>query len=382
LCWLLWSALAPSAQAQPTPGAWRTEAYFPLLRGKRFAVVANQTSRIESTHLVDSLIAAGLRPAWIYAPEHGFRGRRGAGEMVESGRDRRTGLTIRSLYGSQKKPDLQDLRALDWIVFDIQDVGARFYTYLSSLHYVMEACAEAGTPLLLLDRPNPNGHYVDGPVLEEAFRSFVGMHPIPVVHGMTLGELAGMIQGEGWLAEELTCSLQVIACRGYRRAMRYQPPVPPSPNLPNWKAIALYPSLCFFEGTAVSVGRGTPIPFQCIGHPAYEPGTFSFTPQPVPQAAPHPKLEGRQCFGTKLQSAAGKVWRQGRLELSYLLRMHRHLAPKTTFFTRPDFFDLLAGTDRLRKQIQDGAGEAELRATWEEALKSFKAQRRPYLLYP
>lgn len=384
-CLCLGLFLIQIGEAAPVQtGAERTQAYFPKLKGTHFAVVANPTSRIGETHLVDSLLVAGLRPQWIYAPEHGFRGRKGAGEKVADNRDAQTGLRIRSLYGSHKKPDPQHLRQLDWVVFDIQDVGARFYTYLSTLHYVMEACAEAGVPLLLLDRPNPNGHFVDGPVLDTTrFRSFVGMHPIPVVHGMTLGELARMINGEGWLAGGKSCTLEIVNCTGWAHADRYQPPVAPSPNLPNWASMALYPSLCFFEGTAVSVGRGTDHPFQCYGHPELTTGSFTFTPEADPLAAPHPKLLGEPCTGAFLKPAARALWHMERLHLAYLTGAYHNLQNQgVIFFTRPEFFDLLAGTDRLRKAIESGKTSAQIGRLWQEDVRAFVKQRKPYLLYP
>ena len=284
-------------------GAELGGAYLPILHDHAVAVVANQTSRVGDMHLVDFLIDRYVNVRKVFAPEHGFRGDAGAGEKVSSGKDSRTGLPIISLYGANKKPTAEQLADVGVVVFDIQDVGARFYTYISTMTYVMEACAEQGKKMLVLDRPNPNGHYVDGPVLESGFESFVGLHPVPVVHGMTIGEYALMVNGEGWLKDGIKCNLEVVKCSGWDHNTPYELPVKPSPNLPNDMAIALYPSLCFFEGTKVSVGRGTELPFQQIGAPWFTEGSVSFTPRSMPSAK-YPKHEGQECRGFDLREFA------------------------------------------------------------------------------
>jgi len=362
-------------------GAERTQAYFPNLQhAGGVALVVNQTSRIGSVHLVDSLLSAGVPVKRIFAPEHGFRGQADAGASVEDGRDRRTGLPIFSLYGRHKKPSAEQLSGIDIVVFDVQDVGARFYTYISTMHYVMEACAENDVFFMVLDRPNPNGHYVDGPVLDTAYRSFVGMHPVPVVHGMTVGEYARMINGEGWLS--IPAEMKVIPCQGYTHQTPYKLPVRPSPNLPNMRAIYLYPSLCFFEGTAVSVGRGTKRQFQVYGHPQARVGDYYFTPVSM-AGARYPKHEGVRCRGYALFSVEPDAVRQiGRLQLDYLLSFYEAFPNKDAFFLDNGFFDKLAGTDRLRHQIRAGASAEAIRQSWAADLAAFRELRKPYLLYP
>lgn len=317
----------------------------------RFAVVANQTSVVGSTHLVDTLLALGADVRKIFCPEHGFRGTAAAGAKVDNSVDPKTGLPIISLYGKNKKPTQEQLADVDYVLFDLQDVGCRFYTYISTLHYVMEACAEAGIPLAVLDRPNPNGHYVDGPVLDTAhYRSFVGMHPVPVVYGMTIGEYARMINGEGWLKDGIKCNLTVVPMQGYKRdSVGYELPVPPSPNLRNAHAIALYPSLCLFEGTHVSVGRGTGYPFERV---SYGSDTLDLRGEEAPSA----------------------------FSLRYLMEMYRRV-PKGKFFQKSNFFEKLAGNGDLRKQIESGMSEEEIRATWQPALDEFKKIRVKYLIY-
>lgn len=317
------------------------------------AVVANQTSLVGNTHLVDTLLSQGVRVTKIFCPEHGFRGTAAAGAKVSDSKDPQTGLPIISLYGKNKKPTPQQMKDLDAVVFDLQDVGCRFYTYLSTLHYVMEACAERGIPLIVLDRPNPNGHYIDGPVLDTAhYRSFVGMHPVPIVYGMTIGEYACMINGEHWLAGGRECNLTVVPMQGYRRdSIGYELPVPPSPNLRNSHAIALYPSLCLFEGTNCGVGRGTPWPFEIV---TYKSDTLNLRRADCPAGA---------------------------ITLSYLLTMY-HRVPKGKFFLKSNFFEKLAGTDQLRKQIERGLSEEEIHATWQPSLDRFKTIRNRYLIYP
>ena len=365
----------------PAPAAYDPESYLWLLRGKRLGLVVNQTSTVEGTHLVDTLLALDQDVRIIFAPEHGFRGEADAGAKIADGADGRTGLPIRSLYGSNKKPVEEDLQEVDLIVFDIQDVGARFYTYISTLHYVMESAARYGKPVVILDRPNPNGHYVDGPVRQPGFESFVGLDPIPVVHGLTVGEYGKMVNGEGWLGEGLECDLTVVPCTNYTHQSSYELPVPPSPNLPNQRSIYLYPSLCFFEGTVLSVGRGTNKQFQVYGHPRLD-GPDAFTPRPGPGAA-SPKLNGEECHGYDLTASPAAAYRTERLDLSPLLTAYAELKAKGVDpIDRPDFLDLLAGTDRLREMIVAGRSEAEIRDSWAEELEIYRALRKQYLLYP
>ncbi len=376
---------APEAAAGAAPllvGAARTEAYLPLLTGKRVGVVTNHTGLIGTTHLVDSLLARDVQVVKVFAPEHGFRGEADAGEAVKDATDRRTGLPLVSLYGRNKKPTSAQLADVDVLLFDIQDVGVRFYTYIGTLHYVMEAAAAHGKPVIVLDRPDPNGHYVDGPVLDTAFRSFVGMHPVPLVHGMTVGEFARMINGEGWLPGGGRCDLTVIACTGYDHQLRYDLPVRPSPNLPDMAAVHLYPSLGLFEGTVVSVGRGTDRPFRLIGYPGNPVGDVRFTPVPGP-GSKHPPHKGRTCTGLDL-TAVGEAMRTGpgRVHLQWLIELYRAAPDKEAFFLANRFIDKLAGTDALRKAIVAGHDEDTIRATWQPAIAAFMPVRERYLLYP
>lgn len=362
-------------------GAERLLIDWQKLEGKRLALVANHTAMIGDSHLVDMLLARGLNITRVFAPEHGFRGTADAGKLVASITDPVTGIPITSLYGSRKKPKPSDLTNVDLILFDIQDVGVRYYTYISTMHYVMEACAEADIPFWVLDRPNPNGFYVDGPVLQEEFSSFVGLHPIPLVHGLTVGELARMINGEGWLKGGMTCDLQVITCGGYSHKDFYQLPIPPSPNLPNMSAIYLYPSLGLFEGTEIGVGRGTDFPFQVIGSPVLGIGDFYFTPEPKP-GAKKPRFNGEQCRGFDLRHLGSDFTFdiQG-IYLRWLLTTYSHYPERGSYFLKSRFFDLLAGSDRLRTQVETGAGEEVIRASWEEELERFREKRASYLLY-
>lgn len=367
-------------------GAERLNAYLPLIKGKKVALMVNQTSVIHHTHLVDTLLQLGVSVQKIFAPEHGFRGTADAGEKLEDGKDSKTGLPVISLYGKKKKPSTEDLAEIELVIFDIQDVGARFYTYISSMHYLMEACAEHNLPLLILDRPNPNGHYVDGPVLQSGFESFVGLHPVPVVHGMTVGEYAQMINGEGWLKNSVQCSLEVIICENYDHQTFYELPIKPSPNLPNIRSIYLYPSLCFLEGTNVSVGRGTRKQFQLYGHPAFrqmgEQMPYRFIPEPMP-GAKYPKLEGKTCYGEDLSALPIPILRkQKKLDLGYLLKAYQAFPERENFFLENLFFDKLAGTDQLRIAILAGKDEAAIRQSWKEDLLAFESLRQPYLLYP
>lgn len=374
--------LALSAQGDDLKlGIERTEKYFPHLEDKKVGIVANQTSRIDEVHLLDTLLSAGFNVQRVFAPEHGFRGDYAAGAQVADDKDKETGTPVVSLYGDNRKPSPSMLEDLDVVIFDIQDVGVRFYTYISTMHYVMEVAAETGTQVMILDRPNPNGHFVDGPVLEKEFQSFVGMHPIPVVHGMTVGELAKMINGEGWLEDGRKADLKVIPNKNYARHQSYAPPVEPSPNLPTIESIYLYPSLCFFEGTSVSVGRGTDYPFQVIGKPGFEKGDYTFTPQEVPGKAENPPYENQECRGFKLIEFAENYIRPSKeLYLKWLIAFYEESNDQEEFFN--DFFDLLAGTDQLRKQIKNGLSEEEIRETWKEDLKEFRKKRQPYLIYP
>ncbi|KAA5543560.1 DUF1343 domain-containing protein [Adhaeribacter rhizoryzae] len=363
----------PAAAIQT--GAERTGEYLPLLKNKRVAMVVNQTSMIGNKHLVDSLVAAKVNITLIFAPEHGFRGDADAGAHISNATDSKTGLPIFSLYGKNKKPSAEQLQNVDVLLFDIQDVGARFYTYISTMHYVMEAAAEYNKTVLILDRPNPTGYFVDGPVLNLKHQSFVGMHPIPVVHGLTVGELAGMINGQKWLAGQRTCKVTVIPAKNYTHKSRYSLPVKPSPNLPNDLAIQVYPSICLFEGTSVSVGRGTATPFQVIGSPFYKKKTYSFTPKSVPGATNPPNLN-QVCYGYKLTEKDV----QGKFSLAYLLDFYQNSTNQDKFFN--NFFNTLAGNTELQAQIKAGKSEAEIRASWEPALTAYKKMRKQYLLYP
>jgi len=347
-------------------------------KNKNLALVVNQTSMLGETHLVDTLLASGIAVKTIFAPEHGFRGKADAGEKVESGKDVKTGLPIISLYGKHKKPTATDLKGIDVVVFDIQDVGARFYTYISTMHYVMEACAELNIPMLVLDRPNPNGHYVDGPVLEEKYKSFVGMHPVPVVHGMTIGEYAKMINGEGWLGAK-TCDLTVIACQNYTHDMEYVLPVKPSPNLPNQRSIYLYPSLCFFEGTTISVGRGTNMQFQLVGHPKLT-GTYIFKPKSM-AGAKYPKHKDKSCMGVNLTTKPTDFYKKNTLDWNYMVQAYTAFPDKDAFFLKNNFFEKLAGTDRLRTAIIEGKTAEEISAMWKDEVEAFKLVRAKYLMY-
>lgn len=360
-------------------GAEQPGRYLPLLENRGVGLVVNQTSRVGDQHLIDFLRQRDLDIERIFALEHGIRGDVENGGEVADGVDGPSGLPVVSLYGGNHKPSREDVRGLDWLLFDIQDVGVRFYTYISSLHYLMQACADYGIPLMVLDRPNPNGDYVDGPVLQPQYRSFIGMHPIPLVHGLTVGELARMINGEGWLDGGAQCDLSVIPVAGYRKRMRYSLPVKPSPNLPNDRAIRLYPSLGLFEGTSVSIGRGTPYPFQVIGHPGDNRGDFSFKPIPIPGASENPKHRGELLRGDDLRRGDSG----DRFTLAYLLDWRRRSGESDqAFFSRADFFDKLAGTDALRLAVLRGDSEAEIRRSWQPALQHYLQQRRPYLLYP
>lgn len=365
------SATAPALQV----GAAQFGRYLPQLQGKRVGLVVNQTSRVGQSYLVDTLLAQGVGVKTIFAPEHGFRGEAADGATIKDGKDARSGLPVRSLYGATKKPTPAMLQDLDVLVFDIQDVGTRFYTFISTLHYVMEAAAEQGKEVVVLDRPNPNGWYVDGPVLDPALKSFVGLDPLPIVHGLTVGELAQMLNGEKWLAGGVQCRLTVVPVQGYTHATRYKLPVRPSPNLPTAQSVALYPSLCLFEGTDVSVGRGTSTPFEVLGSP-HQPTSRPFTFVPTPNAgSTDPPQKGQTCRGVNLRDAQVESF-----TLRYLLDFYQQSTAKDQFFTKG--FERLAGTKELRQQIIAGKTEAEIRKTWEPALSQYKQLRKKYLLYP
>ncbi|MDR1757534.1 MAG: DUF1343 domain-containing protein [Bacteroidales bacterium] len=371
-------------------GAERLDYYLPLLQGQRVALCANQTARVGTRHLLDTLLLRKINVVKIFSPEHGFRGKTEAGAHVNSGIDKETGIPVVSLYGSNKKPTAGQLQNIDIIFFDIQDVGCRFYTYISTLHHVMEAAAEQGIRVIVADRPNPNGFYVDGPVLIPSCRSFVGMHPVPIVHGMTIGEYARMINGEKWLSNGKTCNLQIVEMENYTHSTRYTLPVAPSPNLNTAEAILLYPSLCLFEGTDISIGRGTPLPFQRYGHPLFEEGDDIFTPVATPGVAEHPPHEGKRCQGYNLTRTAQQCLSLkndtaqacNSINLKYLIHAYQQFPDKTRFFSRPDMFDKLAGTPALRQQITQNYTENDIRASWKEGILKFKKIRAKYLLYP
>jgi uncharacterized protein YbbC (DUF1343 family) len=363
--------------AQPIPAAHFPEKYLPTLHGKRVGLIANHTSFVDSVHLVDFFLQNQVNLQRIFAPEHGFRGEESAGALIKDNRDVKTGLLVASLYGKKKKPTREDLEGLDILVFDIQDVGVRFYTYISTMTYCMEAAAEFGIPFLVLDRPNPNGHYVDGPVLRPGFESFVGLHPVPVVHGMTVGEYAQMVNGEGWLSNGIKCSLTVILCEKYTHQSEYILPIKPSPNLPNQQAIYNYPSLCFFEGTVVSVGRGTDFPFQVYGAPWMRQGNFRFTPKSKPGAM-SPPFENQLCIGVDLRQT-DDLRRYDEIQWQWLLDAYQQHAQTSNFFN--SFFNKLAGNETLKKQIVEGGHGSNLKNSWKAELAEYKQMRIQYLLY-
>ncbi len=373
------SEITVSEQLPIVVGAARTDQYVKLLLNKKVGVVANHTSMINETHLVDSLIGLGVNIVRVFSPEHGFRGKADAGEKVSSNIDEATGLPIISLYGKNKKPYPEQIADLDVLLFDIQDVGVRFYTYISTMSYVMEACAENGKEVIVLDRPNPNGHFVDGPILEEKHKSFVGLHKVPIAHGMTIGEYAKMVNGQGWLANKAKCKLTVIKADNYDHRTYYKLPIKPSPNLPNMSSIYLYPSLCLFEGTPISVGRGTTTPFQVVGHPLIESDKYSFTPKSM-AGAKSPKLEGKECKGYNLSEFGGDyIKSKGGINLFWLIDIYKDFPEKEGFFTK--MFLLLSGTDKLQQQLESGVSEEEIYKSWKQGLTEFKVIRKQYLLY-
>lgn len=378
ICWLA----VLQATAQVKNGADRLEELFPLLENKRISLVVNQTSLVQNVHLLDTLYNKGMHITQVFAPEHGFRGDADAGEFIKNGKDYRTQVPIISLYGKNKKPQPSQLQQTDIMIFDIQDVGARFYTYISTMFYVMQACAENNKELIILDRPNPCD-YVDGPVLDMKYKSFVGILPIPILHGCTIGELAQMINGEGWLGNNLQCPLKVITIEDWKHGQPYSLPVKPSPNLPNDQAIALYPSLCPFEGTSVSVGRGTDFPFQIIGSPTTKNLKFRFMPHPMKGSDKHPLHQDTYCYGLNLSSE--KNIPKG-FSLQYVIQFYNYFQNLTKhaekdFFTRPHWFDLLMGTNQVRLDILKNKTEEQIRSAWQKKLNQYKEIRKKYLLY-
>lgn len=365
-----------TASPQVIVGAAQFDQYLPALQHKRVALVVNHTSLVGDTHLADTLMSQGVTIQKVFAPEHGFRGAAADGEKIKDAIDAKTGLPIVSLYGSNRKPTAEQLADVDVVVFDIQDVGTRFYTYISTMHYVMEACAEQGKKMFVLDRPNPNGDYIDGPIRVPELKSFVGMHPLPIVHGLTVGELARMINGEGWLENGVQCDVTIVPVKHWTHQDAYSLPVKPSPNLPNDQAIRLYPSLCLFEGTVISVGRGTQIPFLIIGNPKFTDMPFSFTPKAIPGMSNYPPHENETCYGLDLRNVEVKP----EINLDYLLEFYARYPEKDKFFTGS--FDRLAGTPVLKQQIKDGLNEDQIKATWQEGLDEYRKMREQYLLYP
>lgn len=360
-------------------GDERMQDYVPLLEGKRVGVLTNHTAVIDGVHLVDTLMNRGVNVSLIFAPEHGFRGKGSAGEHIASSRDAYTGIEIVSLYGSSTAPKANDVFRCDVVVVDIQDVGVRFYTYLSSMYLMMQTCADVGVEMIVLDRPNPNGMYVDGPIIHEQYKSFVGMLPIPVVHGMTLGELARMINGEGWLKGGAKCKLTVVPCEGYRRSMRYELPIAPSPNLPTPLSVALYPSLCYFEATTLSIGRGTDFPFEVVGHPSLD-GTFAFIPKER-EGAKNPPQKGVRCRGYDLRkSKVEDVVAEG-IDLTLLVETYRTLTEKGEKFFLSEFFEKLIGVGYVRDMIEQGYSAQEIENMWKEDVEEFRLKRQKYLIY-
>lgn len=374
------SIIACHAQEQQViMGAESTNEYFPILKGKRIAIMSNHTGMVGKEHLVDILIKNKFNVVAIFSPEHGFRGDADAGEHVKSSVDEKTGIPIRSLYdGKEGKPSKESMAMFDIMIIDIQDVGLRFYTYYATMVRLMDACAESGKKMIVLDRPNPNGHYVDGPILDMKYKSGVGWLPIPVVHGMTLGELALMTNGEKWLPKGRTCDVTVIKCKNYTHQTLYQIPIPPSPNLPNMKSIYLYPSTCLFEGTPVSLGRGTEFPFQVYGHPNMQGYTFSFTPRSIPGAKTPPQLN-KLCHGVDLRNVPDEeIFKKG-FDLTYVIDAYNNLNMGTQLFS--PFFEKLVGVDYIRKMIGEGKSADEIKLMWKDDVAKFKKQRAPYLLY-
>jgi uncharacterized protein YbbC (DUF1343 family) len=375
---LCFSITIAGNQNEIVTGADQPELYLPKLKGKNLALVVNQTSRIGDRHLVDYLLSQRLSIKRIFAPEHGFRGEAGAGEVINNSKDRDSDIPIISVYGKNRKPSAAQLADVDIVIFDIQDVGCRFYTYISTLHYIMEACAENNKTLLILDRPNPNGDYIDGPVLQPVFRSFVGMDPIPVVHGCTIGELAQMINGEKWLANGVQTLLEIVKVANYTHSMKFEPTVRPSPNLPNYLSIRLYPSLCFFEATSVSVGRGTQFPFQVLGYPDPSFGVFTFTPLSLKGMEINPLQKDKICYGDDLR----ELTQVPKFTLSYFINWLHKFKNEEEFLIRSQWFNQLIGNNLVLRLILEGKEETEICKTWEADLANYSAIRQKYLLYP
>lgn len=376
---LIFTLTCNAQKAKVIVGAESTDEYFPLLTGKRIAVMSNHTGMVGNLHLVDILVEEKLDVTAIFSPEHGFRGNADAGEHVKSTVDAKTGIPIRSLYdGDAGKPSKASMEMFDIMIIDIQDVGLRFYTYYITMAKLMDACAEWNKKMIVLDRPNPNGHYVDGPILDMKYKSGVGWLPIPIVHGMTMGELALMINGEGWLPRKRICDLAVVPCKNYTHQTLYEVPIAPSPNLPNMKSIYLYPSTCLFEGTPVSLGRGTGFPFQVYGHPAMKGYSFSFTPRSIP-GAKNPPLLNEECFGVDLRNVPDSIIFQRGFDLSYIIDAYNHLNIGNKFFT--SFFEKLVGVDYIHKEIIAGKSADQIKEMWQNDVANFKEQRKPYLLY-
>jgi uncharacterized protein YbbC (DUF1343 family) len=386
-CWISFSGMAQVEifdslfHADVKVGASRIEIYSNVLKNKHVAIVGNQTSVIGKTNLVDTLVRLGLTIDKIFCPEHGFRGEVEAGGVVASSVDKTTGIPVVSLYGNNKKPTAAQLKGIDVVVFDLQDVGVRFYTYISTLHYVMEACAENHIQLVLLDRPNPNGYFIDGPVLKPDCKSFVGMHPVPIAYGMTIGEYAQMINGEKWLANGIQCELTVIPLFNYMHKIRYTLPVAPSPNLQTMNAVYLYPSLCLFEGTPLSVGRGTDFPFEVVGYPNPKFGNFTFTPKAIPGKAENPPCKNQLCHGYNLSRFSDIVLKDtNAIQLFWIIEAYKSYPDKPKFFT--PFFDKLAGDKSLKEMIVAGKSEVEIKKSWKVPIQAFKQIRKKYLIYP
>ncbi|WP_303924806.1 DUF1343 domain-containing protein [Draconibacterium sediminis] len=383
LSYILFTGCGTTTQTSPQEvvvGAELTDSYLPLLENKNVGLVVNQTSVIDSVHLIDYLFNKGVAIKGIYAPEHGYKGNVERGEHVDGTTDPETGIPVYSLYGKYRKPTPEMLEGIDVMIFDMQDVGVRFFTYINTMTRVMEASAENGIKVIVLDRPNPLGYYVDGPVLKPGFESGIGLYPIPVIHGMTVGEYAKMVNSEGWLKDGIQCDLEVVKMENYTHETKYQLPVLPSPNLADMKSVYLYPSICLFEGADVNEGRGTDTPFQVFGAPYYTPKDFSYVPKSIPVLALHPKFEGETCYGYNLsETPMAELQNIKQLEIKYLIDFYNKSDDKENFFT--PFFDKLAGTDQLRKQIIAGLSEKEIRESWQTDLDNFKQMRKKYLLY-
>ena len=375
---IFFTACAKGQTTKLLMGAEQPEKYLSLLQDKKVALVVNHTSMVGQIHLVDYLLEKNIKIEKIFAPEHGFRGDASAGAEIEDNIDNKTGISVISLYGEVRKPTKEQLQNIDIVVFDIQDVGCRFYTYISTLHLVMEACAEYNVPLMILDRPNPNGDYVAGPVRKPGFESFVSMDPIALVHGCTVGELALMIRGEGWLETKNKCDLTIIPVQNYTHLTKYELPLKPSPNLPNYLAVRLYPSLCFFEATSVSIGRGTDFPFQVIGGTDPSLGDFQFKPVSIPGVSDHPLNEGKVCYGIDLR----ELRKTPTFTLGYFLEFWQKYEDKSVFLTRESWFDLLAGTDQLLKWIREGKTDKDIEILLTPEIEEYKSIRKKYLLYP